>query len=459
MNEPIDLKEGEILAGKYRVERVLAQGGMGVVVAAIHQQLDQRLALKFLLPDGVQNEAHVARFVREARAAVRLRSEHVARVLDVGTSETGSPYIVMEYLEGQDLSNVLAEKGALPVHTAVGYILQACEAVAEAHANGIVHRDLKPANLFLTKRPDGTACIKVLDFGISKQSTASDPSMTSTQAIMGTPMYMSPEQMRSSKSVDARSDIWALGMVLYELLVGRVAFARETLPELCAAILNDPPPSLLEARPDIGGELEVVVMRALEKSPAHRFGSLAEMASALAPFAHAGDEAERRIHRILGGGVPHVSETPPALAASTQRIVVVAPAAAESELHDRAERDPAPRRRLGLFVAIAAASLAVAGALILASLGGRRLLAHPPSVDVTPAASVVPVVAAPTPEPLPIPIVPAPAAEAGLPSHPSDRVADLGPTPQAARPKPPAPRARVGASSSLTNADDLGPRK
>jgi serine/threonine-protein kinase len=194
----IPVAQGDVLAGKYRVDHVLGVGGMGVVVSATHLQLDQRVALKFMLPVGLAHPALVERFAREARAAARLKSDHVARVLDVGTLDSGSPYMVMEYLEGSDLGSVVAERGPMPVHMAVDCVLQACDAVAEAHAIGIIHRDLKPRNLFLTGRNDGRALVKVLDFGISKHKTgASDLSLTRTTEIIGSPNYMSPEQLRS----------------------------------------------------------------------------------------------------------------------------------------------------------------------------------------------------------------------------------------------------------------------
>jgi eukaryotic-like serine/threonine-protein kinase len=295
--------EGQLLAGKYRVERVLGQGGMGVVVAAIHQQLEQRVALKFLVPGALSNEEAVGRFMREARSAVRLMSEHVARVIDVGTLPDGAPYIVMEYLEGQDLAALVAEQGPLPIETAVEYVLQACEALAEAHASGIIHRDLKPANLFLIHRRDGTPCVKVLDFGIAKISSKSSvATLAKTNGAMGTPFYMAPEQMKSARNADARSDIWSLGIVLYELLSGDVAFARETLPALCASILTDPPPGLRERRPEVPARLEAVVMNCLAKDPADRYQDVAELAAALSEFAT--EEARSsvaRVRRILGG--------------------------------------------------------------------------------------------------------------------------------------------------------------
>ena len=279
---------GDILLGKYRVERVLGQGGMGVVVAAMHVQLDERVAIKFLLPDALENPETVARFAREARAAVKIKSEHIARVSDVGTLENGAPYMVMEYLEGRDLAAYLKERGALPVDEAVTYLLQAMEALAEAHGMGIVHRDLKPPNLFLTRRADGTAQVKVLDFGISKVTQRGgmrEASLTKTSSVMGSPLYMAPEQMVSTREVDARADVWALGVVLYELLAGHVPFQGESMTELCARILQEPPSPLRMTRPDVPPELEALILRCLEKDRERRVGSVAELASGLVPFA------------------------------------------------------------------------------------------------------------------------------------------------------------------------------
>ncbi len=222
----IGVAPGEVLAGKYRVDRVLGAGGMGVVVAAHHVHLDERVALKFLLPDALRSPEAVARFVREARAAVKIKSEHVARVTDVGHLENGAPYIVMEYLEGVDLSAWLRQNGPMPIPQAVDFVLQACEAIADAHVLGIVHRDLKPSNLFCIRRTDGQSSIKVLDFGISKilNPGTPRPDMTATSALIGSPLYMSPEQMSLSKGVDVRTDIWSLGIILFELITGRTPF-------------------------------------------------------------------------------------------------------------------------------------------------------------------------------------------------------------------------------------------
>jgi serine/threonine protein kinase len=302
---------GQILGGKYRIDRVLGAGGMGMVVAATHLQLDERIAIKFLLPEALANPEAVARFGREAKAAVKIRGEHVARVIDVGTFENGAPYMVMEHLEGRDLASLIHERGAMLPSDAVDAILQACEALAEAHALGIVHRDLKPANLFMTRRPDGTPSVKVLDFGISKITVPGvDHSMTKTSAVMGSPLYMSPEQMTASRQVDARTDVWALGVVLYELLTGRVPFRAETLPEICGLILTAAPSPVRDFSPGVPEGLQSVVLRCLEKDRERRYFNVSQVAQALAPFgSRATSRSVERISRILGA--PHTQDYSP----------------------------------------------------------------------------------------------------------------------------------------------------
>ena len=315
------VEPGQILLGKYRIERVLGMGGMGVVVAATHVTLEERVAIKFLLPQALNNAEAVARFLREARAAVRIKSEHIARVTDVGQLETGAPYMIMEYLDGADLGTISQRRGAFSIDDALECLLQACEAIAEAHALGIVHRDLKPANLFLVTRADGTPSVKVLDFGISKvtgmASSGSDLSMTKTTTVMGSPLYMSPEQMASSRDVDARTDIWALGAILYELLTGTVPFQADTITQLCVMILQQSPPSLRALRPDAPEGLERVIVRCLDKDRNRRFGTIAEFAHALAPFAPRRARLSiERVSRViegagLGGSQPNLDEAMP----------------------------------------------------------------------------------------------------------------------------------------------------
>ncbi|MCS6900840.1 MAG: serine/threonine-protein kinase [Myxococcales bacterium] len=299
-----EVRPGDVIAGKFRVERILGEGGMGVVLAARHLQLGQPVAIKMLLPHALRNPELVARFEQEAQATVRIQSEHVVKVLDVG-QEQGNPYMVMEYLEGQDLAATLRRRGPLPLGDAVIYVLQACEALVEAHKLGIVHRDLKPANLFLTTRADGSPLIKVLDFGISKATLASGlgpaGGLTMDSSVMGSPNYMSPEQLKNSKDVDQRTDVWSLGLVLYELLAGTVAFQADTLAELHVAILQSFPTSLASKRPDLPPGVEVVILQCLQKDRNFRYQNVGELALALADFAPAGAQVSiERITRLLG---------------------------------------------------------------------------------------------------------------------------------------------------------------
>jgi serine/threonine protein kinase len=284
---------GSIVAGKYRIERVIGAGGMGTVVAATHLQLGTELALKFL-NDQIKSSANsLERFTREARACAQLRSEHVCKVSDFGMAE-GMPYLAMELLDGCDLSK-LREAGPLDVSTAAHYVLQACAGLAEAHTMGIVHRDLKPHNLFLSRRADGSPLIKVLDFGIAKIPVGDDISITQTSSILGSPGYMAPEQLRSTKTVDTRADIWALGVILYELAGGRHPFHAETVTEIAVKIAMDDPPPLVEAP-----TLQPIVSRCLEKDSEHRYPDVAALADALAPLCGRPDLAAT-VHALLGG--------------------------------------------------------------------------------------------------------------------------------------------------------------
>jgi eukaryotic-like serine/threonine-protein kinase len=276
---------GEVIAGKYRVERVLGQGGMGVVVVARHLQLGERVAIKFPLARLSARDDVVVRWVREGRAAMRIRSQHVARVYDVGTLENGEPYLVMEYLVGRDLAAVLAEQGPLAVEEAVEHVLQATEALAEAHAQGIIHRDLKPSNLFLTRGADSSPVIKVLDFGAAKTTTfGAETPLTAPTGVVGTPLFMAPEQMRSQGPIDARADIWSLGATLYTLLTGKPPFSAGSLVEIHEHILRGAP-CLSASRPDAPAALEAIVLRCMQTEPGERYASVAELAEALAAVA------------------------------------------------------------------------------------------------------------------------------------------------------------------------------
>lgn len=307
------IQEGDVVAGKYRIERAIGAGGMGYVMAAVHVQLGQRVAVKFLAPNLCEENDSVTRFLREARSAVKIQSEHVARVLDVGELPDGTPYMVMEYLSGRDLADELDQPGQLEIPVAIDYLLQAAEAVAEAHSLGVIHRDLKPANLFLTRRPDGTPLVKVLDFGISKAITKNengvDPeaSLTEANSLLGSPAYMSPEQIRRPKEVDARTDIWSLGAILFELLTGDPPFGAESPVSLLAAVVSDPLPKLREQRPDVPAELEDVIAKCLEKKPEHRHQTVADLATALLPFAPNSIHSVSRISGILRASLTPIS--------------------------------------------------------------------------------------------------------------------------------------------------------
>lgn len=299
---PPEVYQDPQFSRKYVIERELGMGGAGVVVCARHRELDERVAIKFLLP-GVENSSAIARFRREARAANRVKDEHVVRIIDVATTDGGVPYVVMEYLEGVDLERMLLESPnrQLPVRDAIEFVLQACEALAECHRIGIVHRDLKPSNLFCSYGPDGLPLIKVLDFGISKLSPAlGEGVMTGKHGIIGSPRYMSPEQFAAPAEVDLRTDIWALGVILYELLTGAAPFAGNTVIKLWENVKSGVPASLLSLRRDAPVAIEAVILRCLEKDPERRYQNVAELAKALLPL---GPERSRnsvaRIVRVV----------------------------------------------------------------------------------------------------------------------------------------------------------------
>ena len=411
--------EGQVIAGKYRVESLIGEGGMGTVLSAHHQLLDVRVAVKLLSPQLMRHGAVVERFMREARAVARLQSEHVVRVMDVGTIEGGQPYIVMELLVGEDLNHRVEREGALAITYAADCLLQAAEAMAHAHAAGIVHRDLKPANLFASTLPDGREVIKVLDFGIAKLSDAAtgrdlakSGALTGEHAI-GSPSYMAPEQVRNSRSVDHRADIWALGTILYELLTGSAAFDGGGLGEIFANVLQGEPQALRQLRPDVPAALEAAVARCLARDPAERFASVAELARAVAPFgsgAWAG--LVERIDETLAraGGAPgsspslqnsasyrRAAPTPMAafepqpqpatnsLSRSGRQIMV-----ASAETMAMPAETPSPRGRRVLLLAGAAVAAALVAAGVLATArGAARARLDTPAPSLSSSAGVV----------------------------------------------------------------------
>ena len=278
------LSPGRVIRGKYRIERCLGAGGMGMVLEAFHVQLDRRVAIKVLHASLREHSELTMRFMREGQAAARIEGPHVAKVLDVDQLDDGTPFLVMEMLEGSDLSTVRKSGVPLSVSDAVDYVLQASQAIDEAHSQGIIHRDLKPANLFLAKKRDGDLIVKVLDFGISKLSTGlngSEPSMTRTSLVMGSAEYMSPEQMLSTRDVDARTDIWALGAVLYELLTARPPFLGENMTQVCAMVMSQPIISPRMFRPELPENLEKVILTCLQKDRGERYPDVKGFARAL----------------------------------------------------------------------------------------------------------------------------------------------------------------------------------
>ncbi len=316
----MEFQPGTVIAGKYRVERLIGQGGMGVVLAARHLGLDEMVAVKFIRADRGVAPHTLARFQREARAAARLKSEHVSRVLDVDRLADGTPYIVMELIVGTDLHALLKRRVRLPVDVAVMYVTQACEGVAEAHALGMVHRDIKLKNLFLTKRRDGRHLIKVIDFGVVKVSAIADDlakdgaslapqtakareaTLTGGAMLVGSVHYMAPEQILASNVVTAQADIWSLGVCLYAMITGALPFQGDTLADVCGAVQGRPPEDVTTLVPDIQPGLAAAIMRALEKDVRRRFADVAEFAAAIAPYG-TDEAAPSRIETILDSSV------------------------------------------------------------------------------------------------------------------------------------------------------------
>ncbi len=388
----IPVQKGDVLDGKYRVDSVLGVGGMGAVVAATHLQLAQKVAIKLLLSSRNDKDEmeRLHRLLNEARVVAQMKSPHVARVLDVGTLDSGGPYMVMELLEGTDLEHLLEDRGSLPVNTAVDYVLQACEAVAEAHHLGVVHRDLKPSNLFLTRSVDKRPMIKVLDFGLSKsvRGDKSTSSITRPLEIVGTPAYMSPEQLRSTRDIDERTDIWSLGVILYELVTGTLPFDDASIPDLCAAIVRDPPRPITRPLPTAITE---TIERCLEKDPEERFADITELAAALAPFG-SDEEQSERVRRVRAVTSPDVAEI---TARSAERIAVGAPTLTEG--FEEEERPKRKGSRLGLLFAIVLVAGGGAGAgylfIEIAARAPTRAAAQaqappPPAATTEPSASV-----------------------------------------------------------------------
>ncbi|MCC6897430.1 MAG: serine/threonine protein kinase [Polyangiaceae bacterium] len=449
---------GQVVAGKYVIESVVGRGAMGIVVRARHAELDEPVALKFLRAAWVGEPELVARFAREARAVVKLRSEHAARVLDVGKTDDGTPFMVMELLEGEDLAAVM-RRGAIDVADAVDWVLEACDALAEAHVNGIVHRDVKPENLFLIER-HGRGQVKLLDFGVSKTALtggAVADALHETTSMVGTPLYMSPEQVRRSRDADPRADIWSLGCVLYELLSHRPPVLADSLPEVCALILEAEPTPVRELRPEVDERLADVIARCLAKHPGDRYPCIAELAMDLLPFAHRRQhgtvEHITRIQRLAGLTRVHLASVAPGPSDRASAPLPIPPSApvpldlVVTRTNDFTVERKGQGTPLGVWFA--------AGAVLAVGLGVAIWAARRPdpaavSPIATPAASVAAAAhvesSSPPPPPEPAPSAVDPRADTKL-AEPAAPVRTARAAPSAKKPPPDAPPAASATES------------
>ena len=431
------MQPGTILGEKFRVERVLGEGGMGCVVEATHLELGTKVAIKFLLPSALQNAEIVTRFEREARATAALQSDHIVNVTDVGRFPDGSPYMVMEYLSGCDLSTGLARAGGrLPIAEAVAYGVQAAAGLADAHDSGVVHRDIKPANIFLHERKDRRVVVKIVDFGIAKQTEDTSRNITLASAIMGSPKYMSPEQLRNSKSADARSDIWSLGVTLFEMVAGRTPFAAESMAVLHADILHAPAPSVLEFRPEAPADLDAIVQRCLAKDPAARYASTRDVMVALEQLAMGTSSvtpsfvitAERMQTGADFTPMPSVFDRTE-IAEPTPMPDRTGPAVSNTKVSPESEMSSAPAKAKWPLV------VAIGAALVVAALALRPKAEAPP-VSAAPTV-VAPAVVAPAPPAPPTPVVTEPANVVdAAPAKPTVAPSSPAPASKASAPKP-----------------------
>jgi eukaryotic-like serine/threonine-protein kinase len=458
------VREGDIIAQKYQVEKVLGVGGMGVVVAARHVELGELFALKFLLPTVRDNEEVARRFAREARTGIRVKNEHVARVFDVGALPDGAPYMVMEHLTGEDLASIIDRRGHLPVDEAVDLLLQAGEALCEAHQLGIVHRDLKPANLFIIAGSDGLPFVKVLDFGISKTiNTGEDLKATSSAAVLGSPVYMSPEQLLSSTDVDRRSDIWSLGVMLYEAVTGATPFNGTSFAALSVAILGGKFERASTLRPGLPPELDAIIASMLTVERADRLPSVDAVARRLAPLgtpqARTSREriariASRSASTVVGAGGPSPSMPSIELSVTTDlgdspqtaQTVVRAPAPSETGARSFVEsRSATPRpRRVSLVLGV---GLAIALTVAIAGWAARERRSS--DIATGPAAAGSTVVVAIAEDPSSAPAAPPPTATQTASSSAPTAESAASPHDRASAPSAHTPKAGGGSAAEL----------
>jgi len=439
---PGGLAEGSILAGKYRIARMLGAGGMCLVYEAEHIHLRQAVALKLLKPELAGDPTAVARFAQEAQAAAKLRSPNVARVYDVDKLPDGQPYITMELLVGHDLGTELQRRYALPIDLAVDYVRQAAVGISEAHTLGIVHRDLKPENLFLTELGEMTErrLLKILDFGIAKNVQETSRKLTAPDAVFGTVDYMSPEQIRSASTVDLRTDLWSLGVILFELLTGRTPYNGDAR-SVIAQIVSDPvvPPSRYV--PTLPPGLVGVVMRALAKDPDQRFQSAEELRRALMPFSEGIEPITDVLARLPPTSIPR-RNVDGARMHTTDGVGGHMRAGTNLAFETGSNKGSWAKR---------AVAVPLIGAACITALGfamwKKNLLGHLPGTAAAPPAQTTAEVAPPPPvvepPPTPTPTVigasqPDPAPATTTPTSPSSAEPK---TPHKTKPRPPVPRA------------------
>ena len=454
----MELDPGTILLGKYRIDALIGTGGMGNVVRASHLFLHQPVAIKILLPSMTEDPSTVQRFLREAQATVKLKSEHSARVIDVGTTPDGTPFMVMEFLDGNDLNQILRHHGPQQPAIVCDLMLQACEGIAEAHALGIIHRDIKPSNFFITRRPDGSMLLKILDFGISKTPVGYDE-LTGTQMVLGTPQYMAPEQMKSGRFADPRSDIWSIGVVMYQMLTGRPPFAGESYADLVLKVGLEPPEPITIPLPT---GLADVVLRCLEKDPKLRFQNLGELARQIAPFATdpiSSAQAGVRVGRILQQRSMQIGVPNMLMHSGLSQVIPISPAQmtpsswpgsqSTSLSHGIGQVTHATRGGRGWIIAGLAALSIVAGA------GGYAIsqLAHQDSAQHDGAANAAAEPTAPPPPATVLPVAP-PAAATPQPVPP----AAATPQPAAATPQPVATTTAEPAASKPATTPAAAPK-
>ena len=406
---------GRVVAGRYVVGRLLGSGAMGTVRAAFDLEADHEVAIKFVVTDELSREEIAERFRREVHIAALIKSEHAVRVLDAGSLPSGMPFMVMELLHGRGLDEERAQRGVFPVEEAVRILLPVVEVLAEAHAAGVVHRDIKPANLFLEKRAGAPPFVKLIDFGVSKSAvelSSAGSAITKSGMIVGSPLYMAPEQLRSTHSADARADQWSLGAILFELVTGFTAHEGESVAEICATVLRDPPRRITDLAGDLPPGFADVVMRCLEPDPRRRFANVAELGVALLHFAPDGAMHVARARRSLARSPKPGTDRGEHAPSSDSPVTFDADANKDSGIRKvrRNERTSVPSVDLGGLDGVQVARATVAFGLVVIGIatavfvelprdGRERPAARPPGVTT----AISPVVAAAATSPRPPP--------------------------------------------------------